>query len=78
MKESKDIPRSQLVSMIADLRGITYETRMYFVAKEAGREYMTKEELVKEVDAAILRTRFDLSEEDEVEGGYDPTHRKEA
>ncbi len=75
-RHSEHIPRSQLVSMVADLRGILYEVKSYFIARELGRERISKKELQGEVTQALDRTVFDLSESDEVDGGFDPYHRE--
>lgn len=76
-RQSEHIPRSQLVSMIADLRGIMYDAKLYFFAKEhRRRKHIEKDELIKAIDDCLERTGFDCSLSDEVDGGFDPYHRE--
>ena len=74
MKESRSVNRTQLIGMIASLRGElcnviqNYEHRN----KPTGSEKELKE-AIEEAKRMIDETGFNLSKSDEVDGGFDKT-----
>lgn len=70
MKESRDLPRSVLVGMIARLRGTLVSVQFLMEDRKivpSSEDFLDRNEIAR----VMKDTTFNLSSEDEVDGGFD-------